>query len=51
MDAEFGKTKQQTQSFLILPDVDEIEKNIWESLGRERFFLQLPKILKDIFGD
>ena len=33
MDAEFGKTKQQTQSFLILPSVDETEKNIWEFLG------------------
>lgn len=34
MDAELRKTKQEAQSFLILWSWDEMEKKVWESLGR-----------------
>ena len=35
---EFRLTKQQAQSFLILPSGDEMEKKVWESLGRRWSF-------------
>lgn len=38
IDVEFRKTKQQAQSFLILPSGDEMEKKVWESLGRRWSF-------------
>lgn len=34
MDAELRKTKQEAQSSLILQSGDEMQKKVWESLGR-----------------
>lgn len=37
-DIELRKTKQQAQSFLILPSGDEMEKKVWDFLGRRWSF-------------